>query len=175
MSGSSHATPAPNFPDIRIRKAGMADADRFLALVDALAVYEKLAPPDADARARLVADAFGPAPRIEAFLAEHQGTPAAYAIVFPSYSSFLALPTLYLEDIFVLPAFRGKKVGLALFLALATLAKQRGCGRMEWTVLDWNRLAIDFYGRLGAAHMREWQLHRMTRADLDALPDLPLL
>ena len=175
MTGTRNGGSAAQFStDIRIRKAGIGDADVFLALIDALAAYEKLEPPDAEAKSRLVLDAFGPSPRIEAFLAEYQGAPAAYAITFASYSSFLASPSLYLEDIFVLPEFRSRKVGAALFFALATLAKQRGCARMEWTVLDWNRLALDFYARLGARHMREWQLHRLTRAELDALPDVSL-
>ncbi len=163
-------SPTMQFPDISIRKADASDGDTLLALVDALADYEQLARPDADARARLLRDAFGPAPRIEAYLVFDGGTAAGYAIILETYSSFLALPTLYLEDIFVLPAHRGRRAGLALFLAMSTLARTRGCGRMEWTVLDWNRLALDFYARLGARHMQEWQLHRLTRTELDALP-----
>ena len=153
-----------------VRKAGAGDANALLSLIDALADYEKLARPDAGARERLVRDALGPSPRIEAYLAEVDGAPVAYAIVFETYSSFLALPTLYLEDIFVLPAYRGRKVGLALFLAMAGLARERACGRMEWTVLHWNELAIDFYHRLGARHMEEWLLYRLTAEELRTLP-----
>jgi GNAT superfamily N-acetyltransferase len=107
-----------------------------------------------------------PFPRIECHLGEHDGQPAGYAFVFESYSSFLALPTLYLEDLFVLPAYRSKRVGYALFTAMVRLAHDRGCGRMEWTVLDWNRLAIDFYRRLGATHMQQWHLYRLVREDM---------
>ncbi len=150
-----------------VRRAGPADATVLLNLVDQLAAYEKLPPPDAAAKERLTRDLFGSRPRIEAFLGDVGGEPAAYAIVFESYSSFLALPTLYLEDIFVLPEFRKVGLGFALFRALAEEALKRGCGRLEWMVLDWNALAIDFYKRTGAQHMKEWQLFRMTKADLE--------
>jgi GNAT superfamily N-acetyltransferase len=109
-------------------------------------------------------------PRFEAFLASIDGRDVGYAIIYETYSSFLALPTLYLEDIFVLPEARSRKAGLALFLHIAALARTRGCGRMDWTVLDWNTLAQDFYHRLGASRLQEWQLFRLSRAQLDALP-----
>jgi GNAT superfamily N-acetyltransferase len=138
-------------------------------LIDALADYEKLARPSRAARARLLADAFGPRQRFEAYLALIDGTPVGYAIVFETYSSFLALPTLYLEDLFVLPAFRKQRIGLALFRACAELARRRGCGRMEWVVLDWNEIAIRFYERLGARHLREWHTYRLTKEQLRGL------
>ena len=90
------------------------------------------------------------------------GYPVGYAIILETYSSFLALPTLYLEDLFVLPEYRGRKAGLALFEEVRAEAQRRGCGRIEWTVLDWNQLAIDFYTRLGGEHLKEWQLYRIT-------------
>lgn len=152
-----------------VRKATPADAETILALVDALADYERLARPDSAAGERLIRDIFAGRPRIDAFLVESDGTPAGYAFVLETYSSFLALPTLYLEDIFVLPAYRGRKAGYALFTAMVREAVQRGCGRMEWTVLDWNRLAIDFYKRLGATHMNEWQLYRLVRPEMERL------
>jgi GNAT superfamily N-acetyltransferase len=155
---------------ISIRQAGAADAEDFLALIDALADYEHLARPDAAARNRLIRDGFGAAPRYDAYLGFVDERPAGYAIVYETYSSFLALPTLYLEDIFVLPEHRGRKAGLALFLHCARIARERGCGRMDWTVLHWNELAIEFYRRLGAAHLHEWQLYRLTRAQIEALP-----
>ena len=96
------------------------------------------------------------------------GFPPAMHSSFESYSSFLALPTLYLEDLFVLPEFRKMKAGYFLFHAVAREARRRGCGRMEWTVLDWNAPAIEFYRRLGAKHMKEWHLYRLTAAELDA-------
>ncbi len=164
----------PSLPDcshISIRPLRREDADAFLDLIDALADYEKLTRPDAAARARLVRDAFSARPRFEAFLASIDGEDVGYAIIYETYSSFLALPTLYLEDIFVLPSARGRKAGLALFLHVAGLARERSCGRMDWTVLDWNTLAQDFYRQLGAGYLEEWQLFRL---DADALARLPL-
>jgi GNAT superfamily N-acetyltransferase len=159
--------------DITIRTATIADADSFLLLVDALADYEMLPRPSTEARQRLLRDGFGPAPRFEAALACVGGRPVAYAIIYETYSSFLALPTLYLEDIFVLPEFRKQGAGLALFLHCARIARDRGCGRMDWTVLHWNDLAKSFYRRLGAEHLDEWQLFRLTREQIDALPFPP--
>jgi GNAT superfamily N-acetyltransferase len=149
-----------------IRPAVPADADAFLELVDALADYEKLARPSPDARQRLLVDAFGPRPRIHVFLAEDGGRAVGYAMVLESYSSFLALPTLYLEDLFVIPDARAKGIGRAFFRFLAAEALRRGCGRMDWMVLDWNRLAIDFYDRLGARQLSEWHTYRLTADQL---------
>ncbi len=157
-------------PDaIRVRPAVAADAEVFLSLVDALADYEKLARPTAEARERLLRDGFGPAPRFHPYLAELEGQPVGYAITFETYSSFLALPTLYLEDLFVLPEARGRGVGRAFFRLLAAEAVRRGCGRIEWAVLDWNQLAIDFYERLGARRMSEWYSYRLTAEQLREL------
>ena len=153
-------------PEIQIRPASPADGETFLALVDALADYEKLARPSQDARARLLADAFSPRPRISVFLAELDGAAVAYAIVLETYSSFLALPTLYLEDIFVVPEARRHGIGRTFFRVLAAEALRRGCGRMEWVVLDWNQLAIDFYEKLGARHLREWYTYRLSADEL---------
>jgi GNAT superfamily N-acetyltransferase len=94
------------------------------------------------------------------------GVPAGYTFVFETYSTFLALPTLFLEDLFVLPEYRSRKAGSALFRAMVREAHDRGCGRMEWSVLDWNQLAIDFYERYGARRLREWQSYRLLRADM---------
>ncbi len=152
-----------------IRKATPSDRDHILHLVDALAAYEKLDPPDEPARERLIRDMSGDRPRFEAYLADVDGRAVGYAFVLETYSSFLALPTLYLEDLFVLPEYRSRKVGYALFTAMVGEAYRRGCGRMEWTVLDWNRLAIDFYKRLGARHMNEWQLYRLLRGDMERI------
>ncbi|CAN5690381.1 GNAT family N-acetyltransferase [soil metagenome] len=154
---------------IRIRPAAVSDADVFLSLVDALADYEELARPTPDARERLLRDGFGPEPRFRAFLVELEGRAVGYAITFETYSSFLALPTLYLEDLFVLPEARRHGVGSAVFRFLAGEAARRGCGRMEWTVLDWNQLAIDFYEKLGARRMREWHAYRLTADQLREL------
>ena len=152
-----------------VRKATPADAETVLTLVDALADYEKLTRPNAEAKKRLINDMFSERPRINAYLAEYEGKAAGYAFVFETYSSFLALPTLYLEDLFVVPKYRSKKVGYALFTAMAEEALRRGCGRMEWTVLAWNQLAIDFYKRLGATHMKDWHFYRLLRSDMEKI------
>jgi GNAT superfamily N-acetyltransferase len=157
-------------PSITIRKATRRDRATVLALVDALADYEKLTRPNREARKRLIRDMNGK--RFEAYLAAVAGHPVGYAFVLETYSSFLARPTLYLEDLFVLPAYRNKKVGLALFTAMVKEAYRRGCGRMEWTVLDWNRLAIGFYRKLGARHMKEWHLYRLTTRDIRRIKGL---
>ena len=159
--------PHPPMSDrITIRPASAADGDTFLALVDALADYEKLDRPTSEARARLLADAFGERQRISVFLGERDGTAVAYAIVLETYSSFLALPTLYLEDLFVVPDARRGGIGRAFFRYLAGEAVRRGCGRMEWVVLDWNQLAIDFYEKLGARRMTEWFTYRLNAEQL---------
>jgi GNAT superfamily N-acetyltransferase len=152
--------------DVAIRPATRADAEAWLGLVDALADYEKLDRPKPDARERLVEHAFGEAPRIWVWLAEAEGQTVAYAIVCETYSSFLARPTLYLEDLFVLPEARRRGIGRAFFRVLAAEALRRGCGRMEWVVLDWNQLAIEFYEGLGARHMREWYTYRLNAEQL---------
>ena len=156
---------------ISIRPAGAGDVDILLDLIDALADYEKLDRPDAAARQRLRRDGFGEHPLFRAYLGEVDGKPVAYAITYRTYSSFLALPTLFLEDLFVLPDARGQGVGGALFRLLATEAVSDGCGRMEWVVLDWNRVAIDFYERLGAQRLTEWYTYRLTRERMIALAE----
>ncbi|MBC8164393.1 MAG: GNAT family N-acetyltransferase [Bryobacteraceae bacterium] len=145
-----------------VRRAEPQDSQAILALVDALADYEKLQRPVEEAHERLVRDLFGPAPKIDCWLVFLDGYPVGYAFALETYSSFLALPTLYLEDLFVLPEFRGRRAGYALFNTVLAEARSRGCGRMEWTVLSWNQLAIDFYEKLGGKHMEEWQLYRIT-------------
>lgn len=142
--------------------------DEFFALVVMLADYEKLDPPSADARQRLLRDICGDSPRIEAMMAiDARGNALGYAIILETYSSFLALPTMYLEDLFVREDARSLGVGSLLFDAVVTIARQRGCGRVDWQVLDWNMLARDFYERRGAAPMKEWMLYRI---DLTADP-----
>jgi GNAT superfamily N-acetyltransferase len=151
---------------VTVRRAEAADGPTLLALVDALADYEHLPRPDESARQRLLVDAFGPRPRFEALLAEHEGAAAGYAVFFETYSTFLALPTLFLEDLFVLPACREAGVGRALFRHCVAEAQRRGCGRMEWSVLDWNALALGFYERLGARRLAEWLPFRLTRDEM---------
>ena len=155
--------------DVLIRPATPEDGETILRLVVALAEFERLPPPDPAAQQRLLADAFAPRPRVEIFLAELEGQVVGYAFVFETYSTFLALPTLYLEDLFVLPTFRGRRAGYALFLHCVREAARRGCGRMEWVVLNWNTPAIAFYERLGARHLDDWHLYRLDRAGLEQL------
>ena len=154
-----------------IRQATPQDAETWLDLVDALADYEKLERPTQEARKRLQHDAFGPTPRIWPYLAELDGVPVGYAITCETYSSFLALPTLYLEDLFVLEQYRRAGVGRAFFAFLAREAVRRGCGRMEWVVLDWNQLAIDFYEKLDAQRMTNWYTYRLSAEQLSAMSD----
>jgi GNAT superfamily N-acetyltransferase len=153
---------------VSIRPATPADGPAFLALVDALADYEKLARPDTGAKERLLADAFTvQPPRFSLLLAETEDAGViGYAVTFETYSTFLARPTLYLEDLFIHPDFRGIGAGRALFGAVQSEAKTRGCGRMEWTCLDWNELAWKFYERRGATHLNDWRMYRLTEDQL---------
>ena len=165
--------PQTNTPLITIRRAERDDIPALNDLIAALADFEKLAPPDAGARGRFARDGWpdnGQPPRFAAWLAFVQDsqtdamTPAAYAITFETYSSFLARPTLYLEDIFVRSEFRRLGVGMALMQHLIAHARQSGCGRMEWVVLDWNTGAQAFYQGLGARHLDEWHTYRLDLA-----------
>lgn len=156
-------------PQIELRPLTREHAASFCQLVVALAEFEKLAPPDAAAQARLVEDALGEKPRIEVWLAfvGDETAPCGYAIFVETYSSFLALPTLYIEDVFVLPEHRKCGVGGTLLKKAVSLAHERGCGRVEWTALDWNVNAQRVYEqRMGAKRMSEWFLYRMTREDM---------
>jgi len=152
-----------------VRRATEGDQRVFLDLVDALADYEKLERPSEDAKQRLIRDGFGDGALFTPYVAELEGRTVGYAITFFTYSSFLAKPTLYLEDVFVLPDARGRGVGRAFFQRLADEAVKHDCGRMEWVVLDWNRVAIDFYDHLGAQPLREWQGYRLDRQQLETL------
>ncbi len=149
---------------LTIRRAERPDADALITLIIALGEFEKLPPPDADAQARLVADGFGEHPRYEAYLAFQEGTaaPIGCALISETYSTFLARPTLYLEDLFVLPGYRRQGVGGALLKFLIGMAQERGCGRMEWTCLAWNTNAQAVYEKLGARSMDEWLMYRLT-------------
>jgi GNAT superfamily N-acetyltransferase len=156
---------------IQIRRATQADGPTFLALVRSLAEYEKLEPPSPEAEQRLLQDAFGAKPRFELLIAGNDGRDVGYAVFFETYSSFLAQPTIYLEDLFVVTEARGAGAGSALMRWLAREAVRRGCGRFEWQVLDWNRLAIDFYQRLGAEHLTAWQTYRLAGEALQRLAE----
>ena len=151
-----------------VRRAGREDAETLLGLIQALADYEQLPGPEPAARERLVAHGWptdGEPRRFSAWIAELTGAhgphAVGYAITFETYSTFLARPTLYIEDLFVLPDRRRAGVGNALFARLVEEARERGCGRIEWVVLDWNTSAQQFYQRLGARHLTEWQTYRL--------------
>lgn len=144
-----------------IRRATPADGPAFLELVLALADFERLPPPDEAARERLLVDAFGPEPRFELLLAEDQGRVVAYAAHFETYSTFRARSTLYLEDLFVHPDARRRGIGTAMMARLREIATDRGCGRFEWTVLDWNEGAQKLYDAVGARRLEAWWLMRV--------------
>ena len=145
-----------------IRLATPTDIPAIIRLIRALADYEKLSHQVVVDEARLREHLFGPKPYAEVLLAEDSGQVVGYALFFHTYSTFLGRPSLYLEDLFVLPEQRGKGHGKALLARLAKLAVERDCGRFEWMVLDWNTPAIQFYESLGAALSPEWKLCRMT-------------
>ena len=153
----------------RIEPARPADVPLLLELIHELAVFEKL---EHEARAspeELGRHLFGPQPKAAAVVAYHAGEPAGFALFFHNFSTFLGRPGLYLEDLYVRPAYRGRGIGEGLLRHLAGLALERGCGRFEWSVLDWNRDAIEFYRRLGAVPMDEWTVYRVTGPALAAL------
>ena len=154
---------------VRIRSATRADVARILDLIRALAEYEKLSHECVATEEALAATLFGERPAAEVVMAECDGETAGFALFFPTYSTFLARPGLYLEDLFVHPHLRGHGVGLALMRHLARLAVERGYGRFEWSVLDWNRPAIDFYRSLGARPMDGWTVQRVDGEALRAL------
>jgi GNAT superfamily N-acetyltransferase len=151
-----------------IRPATAADTPLILGFIRALADYEKLSNEVTATEAQLNATLFpaNGATVAHCVIAFADGVPAGFALYFFNYSTFLAKPGLYLEDLFVKPEFRGQGIGKALLLHLAKSANARGCGRMEWSVLDWNQSAIEFYESLGARRMKEWQICRLTGAAL---------
>lgn len=156
---------------LSIRFATANDVALILTFIRGLAEYEKLLD-EVEATEETLRATLFPAdgrPAAECKLAFLDEVPAGFAIFLTNYSTFLAKPGLYLEDLFVQPELRGRGVGKALLLDLARLANERGCGRMEWTVLDWNQPAIEFYESIGAQRKREWQICRLTGAALERL------
>jgi GNAT superfamily N-acetyltransferase len=145
---------------LRLRAAETTDVPVIFQLIGELADYERL-------RHKMVGDAgdlqrhlFGEPRYAHALMADWDGAPAGFALYFFNYSTFLCRPGLYLEDLFVRPAQRGHGIGLALLTALEQRAREAGCGRLEWSVLDWNETAIEFYRRFGARPMKDWILYR---------------
>ena len=156
-----------------IRAAAPGDVGELLRLIGELAEYEKLSHMAVGTPPMLHEALFGARPSCEALVAERGGRSVAFALFFTTFSTFLCQPGLYLEDLFVEPAHRGAGIGKALLRRLAALALERGCGRFEWRVLDWNEPSIRFYESLGATVMPEWQLVRMTGPTIAALAARP--
>jgi GNAT superfamily N-acetyltransferase len=157
--------------DLRIDAATERDAPVILTLIKALAQYERMSADVTADEAGLRASLFGPAPAAEAVIARAGGEPVGFALWFHSYSTFLGRRGLYLEDLFVVPEWRGRGVGRALLTHLAQVAVARNCGRMEWSVLNWNEPAIGFYRGLGASPMDDWTVFRLTGDALARLAD----
>ena len=157
--------------DLSIRFGRAPDTRAVLELIRELAEYEKLAHEVTADEPALRATLFGVRPSAEVLLADLADATVGFALFFESYSTFLGKPGMYLEDLFVRPSARGKGVGGALMSACARIAVQRNYGRFEWSVLDWNKPAWDFYEALGAASMTEWTRQRLTGTKLDALAE----
>ena len=153
----------------RLRPACPGDETALFALVKELAEYEKLTDAVTGSAAALAEHLFGAAPCIEAVIAEVEAEAVGFALFFRNYSTFLTKPGLYLEDLYVQPGYRGRGIGRALIVHLARLAVERGYGRLEWSVLDWNAPAIGFYTHLGADVLPNWRLCRVSGASLTRL------
>lgn len=152
-----------------LRFATPADVPLIFAFINGLAEYEKLAHEVVATEETLHATLFGERPYAEVVIGEHEGEAVGFALFFHNYSTFLGRPGIYLEDLFVKPAWRGRGFGKALLTFLGKLAVERGCGRLEWAVLDWNEPAIRFYESLGAQPMDEWTVYRVTGEALERL------
>jgi len=148
--------------DAVLRQATEADVPTLLELIRGIAEYERLSHEVETTEALLRTHGFGRRPVFEAVIAERGGRPVGFALYYFTFSTFKARPTLYLEDLFVRPEERGRGLGRRLLARLARIAVERECGRMEWSVLDWNTPAREFYFRLGAVAMDEWTVFRMT-------------
>ncbi len=152
-----------------IRAATVEDVPCILQFIRGLAEYEHLAPEVAATEEILRASLFGATPRAEVFLGSFQGRTVAFAVVFHNFSTFEGRAGLYLEDLFVLPEYRGRGFGKAMLQHLARIARERKCARLEWAVLDWNERAIRFYQGLGAKAMDDWTVFRVTGDALNRL------
>ena len=154
---------------LTVRPATEADVPAVLAMVRELATYERAASSVVATEADFLRHGFGERPRFHVLLAESDGATAGFALYFFGFSTWTGSPTLYLEDLFVRPEHRKQRIGLALMQALAREAKERGCGRFLWQVLDWNEPALRFYESLGATVLREWLTVRVDGEALDRL------
>lgn len=158
---------------LTLRSATPHDGELLFDLIKALANYEKLSHQVSGSVEALAQDLAGDPPKIEALLADWEGQTVGFALFFANYSTFLTRPGLYLEDLFVLPSHRRLGIGKALLTELATRAAQRGAGRLEWSVLDWNQSAIAFYESFGATVLPDWRICRVTQDKLRAIAYSP--
>jgi len=157
--------------DLTIRTAVEADVPLILELIRGLAEYERAPEEVVCDEARLRESLFGAKPDAEVLLASVGQDVGGFAVFFHNYSTWWGRPGLYLEDLYVRPEMRGRGLGKALLRVLAQVARDRGCARMEWAVLDWNQPAIDFYRSLGAVAKDEWTVYRLNRAEIEKLAD----
>ncbi|MBD2776235.1 GNAT family N-acetyltransferase [Iningainema tapete] len=155
--------------DLILRFAEPADCSVIFELIKALAEYEKLSDAVTGSPAALNEHLFGSPKYAEAILAEYSGQAVGFVLFLHNYSTFLTKPGIYLEDIFVLPEYRRLGIGKSLLTKLAQIAVERNCGRLEWSVLDWNEPAITFYRRIGASILDEWRICRVTGEALNQL------
>jgi GNAT superfamily N-acetyltransferase len=156
-----------------LRAATVDDVPQILAFIRALAEYERLLHEVVATEDGLRRALFGPRPYAEVVLAEDGGAPIGFALFFHTFSTFVGLPGIYLEDLFVVPEARGRGVGRALLTHLYRLALERGCGRVDWAVLDWNAPAIRFYESLGAQPNSDWTVYRLAGEPLAGLAASP--
>jgi len=155
--------------ELILRSATPADVPVLFRLIQALAEYEKLSHAVTGNADALKEHLFGSRPYAEAILGDYAGQSVGFALFFTNYSTFLTQPGIYLEDIFVLPEYRRLGIGKAILTHLAQLAVERGCRRLEWSVLDWNEPAIAFYRRIGASVLEDWRICRVTGESLTHL------
>lgn len=155
--------------EVRVRAASEADVPLILSFIKELAEYERLSHEVVATEEALQKWLFGERPVAEVAIGDDEDGPAGFALFFHNFSTFLGRPGIYLEDLYVRPEFRGRGVGRVLLTHLAKLAKERGCGRLEWSVLDWNGPAIGFYESLGASLVDGWTVYRVTGEALEEL------
>ena len=156
-------------PDPIIRPAAIADVPAIQSMICELAEFEKMSDAVVSTDSHLHEALFGDRPCAEAIVAEHGGCPVAFALFFTNYSTFVGRPGLYLEDVYVKPDHRGRGIGTLILKHLAKIAAERNFGRMEWSVLDWNQRAIDFYEKHGAGVLQEWRIVRTDQAGIKQL------
>ena len=158
-----------NSDKIKIRSAEIKDSEIILKLIKELSVYEKLSHTVINNEVLLKENLFGKRKFAEVLIADFENQSVGFALFFHNYSTFVGKPGIYLEDLYVKPEMRGKGIGKALFLELIKIAKERNCGRVEWSVLNWNKSAIDFYKSMGAIPMDEWTVYRLTSDKIEEL------